>query len=74
MTTFKKNVKLDAKLVHASMHGLFVPCAIQLGFTAQEASGRAEWLKRQDEEYVTKVANEVVIMECEEVIKECATV
>jgi hypothetical protein len=61
----KPDVKLDATLVHASLRGLFVPCAIGLGLTTDEAFGRAEWLKKQPETYITEVSEAVEKMETE---------
>lgn len=60
---FEENIELDATLVHAATIGLFVPCAIGLGMTADEALGRAYWLKRQSQEYITAVSLRVVEIE-----------
>ena len=60
MTTpakFSADVQLDATLVLAAMRGLFVPCAIGLGMTPDEAYGRAAWLKKQPEKYISAVAD-----------------
>lgn len=64
-TKYKKDVRLDAVLVHAAIHGQFVPAAIQLGLTADEAWKRAYWLKSQSEDYINKVADAVVAYEKE---------
>jgi hypothetical protein len=58
-----KNVNLDAQLVYAAMRGAFVPAAIGLGITANEAFDRAAWLKRQPTEYVAQVSDRVVEIE-----------
>jgi hypothetical protein len=62
-TAHKKNVQLDALLVHAAMHGLFDRAAIGLGLTANEAYSRAAWLKEQSDSYVQKVAEAVAKLE-----------
>ncbi len=66
MQKLKQNLQLDATLVHAATKGLFVPCAIGLGMTADEAWHRADWLKHQPEAYITKVCDRVVEMENKE--------
>jgi len=67
MPKFKQNLQLDATLVHAATKGLFVPCAIGLGLTADEAWHRADWLKHQPEAYIIQVSDRVVEMENREV-------
>ena len=62
----EKDIKLDAILVHAAMRGMFEPCAIGLGMTADEAFKRCEWLKNQSESYIKSVTKEVVYIESEE--------
>lgn len=62
-TKFKKNVLMDAILVHGAMHGLFVPAAIYLGMTPDEANERAYWLKSQSEDYISKVSEAVASYE-----------
>lgn len=62
-TEYEENIELDAILVHSAMLGMFEPAAIQLGLSPSEAFGRAAWLKRQSEEYITKVSNRVVELE-----------
>lgn len=64
--SFKKDVNLDAVLVHASMRGLFVPCTIGLGMKPHEAYGRAEWLKTQSKRYLADVSNRVAEIEKDE--------
>lgn len=61
---FKKDLELDAQLVFAAMHGMFVPCAIKLGLKADEAWHRSQWLKHQGK-YVDQVADRVVELEKE---------
>jgi len=60
---FTKNIELDAVFVHAATIGLFALCAMQLGFTIDEADKRAKWLKKQDEEYIHAVCVRVVELE-----------
>jgi len=60
---FKKDVRVDAILVHAAMHDLFAPAAIGLGLTATEAFGRAMWLKHQSAAYIIEVTDKVLEME-----------
>lgn len=60
---FKRDIELDAVMVHASMLGLFEPCAISQGMSPNEAYARAYWLKRQPIEYIEKVSNRVVELE-----------
>jgi hypothetical protein len=62
---FKRDVHLDAILVHAAINNLFEPCAIGLGMTADEAFGRAKWLKKQSKSYILSVSEEVVRIENE---------
>lgn len=69
MNKYKRNVDLDATLVHAAMAGLFVPCAIQLGLSPDEAFGRSLWLKRQPKSYVDKVVNKVMEIQDKEAQK-----
>jgi hypothetical protein len=59
----KKNVKLDALLLHAALHDLFVPCAIGLHLTPDEAFGRSDWLRKQKTSYIQKVI--ALVMEIE---------
>ena len=54
---FERNVELDAVMVRASMLGLFELFAIQYFETASEAWARAEWLKKQPEEYIMQVSD-----------------
>lgn len=62
----RRNIKLDATLVHAAIMGLIVPCAIGLGMTSDEVDARATWLKKQPMSYVKQVSDEVVRLEKEE--------
>lgn len=64
--TFKRDVKLDATLVHAGMRGLFPLAAMGLGLKPDEAFGRAEWFKKQPKAYRDKVVAEVLEMEKED--------
>lgn len=52
---FEENAKLDAALIHAAMHGMFVQAAMQAGLQPSEAFARAEWMKAQSEAYIKKV-------------------
>ena len=53
------NVELDAKLVHAAMHGTFMHAAMNYGLKPDEALARAAWLKKQPDAYVLQVAEKV---------------
>lgn len=65
-TKFKEDVELDANMVFASMGGVFVPFAISVDMTPDEAYGRAVWMKRQPETYLMQVVNRVAeLMEAE---------
>jgi hypothetical protein len=65
MIEFKKNINLDAVMVHASMRGLFDPCILGLGMTVSEGYARAMWLKKQSDKYIRSVSDRVVEMENE---------
>jgi hypothetical protein len=65
----EKDVNLDAQLVYAAMRGQFVPCAIALDMTANEAFDRAAWLKRQSAAYITQVSDRVVEMESQDALR-----
>ena len=64
--TFQEDIELDAKMVYASMAGMFVPFAIQAGLKPNEAFGRAEWLRKQPSEYLDKVVKRVQELELED--------
>ena len=55
----EKDLSMDAVLVHASYIGLFELAAIGLNLTPSEAIARGEWLVKQDDDYITLVANKV---------------
>ena len=68
--TYKKDLELDARLVHAAMRGLFARFVVGMGtMTTSEAFGRAEWLKRQSDAYVQLVTDRVIELENIEVIQ-----
>ena len=60
---FKKDIKLDAVLVHARIHGLYEVAAIGLGLTASEAYNRSLWLRKQSSKYIDQVSDKVVKIE-----------
>ncbi len=61
---FEEDVDLDAKLVLASMNGMFAPAAMALGMKSPaEAFGRAEWLKQQSKDYIQTVCEKAADLE-----------
>lgn len=69
MRRFEKNIELDARMVIASMQG-GIDGLMNFAFlnrshfpTTKDATDRAEWLKRQDDEYIKLVSEKAAELE-----------
>lgn len=66
---YEKNVELDAQMVQTAMYG-GIDAIVALAFklrhifsSPDDALHRAEWLKKQNEEYIRQVSDRVVELE-----------
>lgn len=67
--TFKENIELDARMVFAAMRGgidgvmSWALMHRDIFTTTRTVTDRCDWLKRQSEEYITKVSERAAELE-----------
>ena len=59
----KQDVEFDANMVLASMCGMIFQFAYTKGMTTKDVDNRANWLRKQPEEYINKVSVRVIELE-----------